>query len=106
MQDVIYKAVDNEIPIYYSNTDCLCLREADVDRLAEATGRRFVTEKPRLGDFAREYPEPTRKFICLSQRKYIHCFPNDPPQVRYGPRDKNRDPEEYFERLYQYIINQ
>jgi hypothetical protein len=88
MQDIIYKAVDNEIPIYYSNTDCLCLRERDVSILPIGTG---------LGDFAREYT--SRKFICLSKRKYIHCLKTGGYKICYGPRNKNKDPEEYFESL-------
>jgi hypothetical protein len=109
MQDIVYKAVDNDIPIYYSNTDCLCLREQDVLKLAMLTSSRFLSHDhdPQdilLGDFIREYPETTRKFICLSPKIYIHCFRDDGQdklwEKRYGPRDKNKDPEEYFEELY------
>jgi hypothetical protein len=98
MQETIYSAVDHGIPIFYSNTDCLCLREPDVPRLAEASGRKFLVSGAgaALGDFVREHQ--SRKFICLSQKKYIHCLKSGGSHVCYGPR--SGDPEKYFERLF------
>jgi hypothetical protein len=101
MQETIYSAVDHDIPIYYSNTDCLCLREADVPRLGEVSGRKFLTAGAGagLGDFVREYS--SRKFICLSQRKFLHCLRGGGFHACYGPR--SGDPEKYFIHLYNQV---
>jgi hypothetical protein len=100
MQETIYSAVDHGIPIYYSNTDCLCLRESDIPRLAEVSGRKFLTSSAgaALGDFVREHQ--STKFICLSQKKYLHVLKGGGHHVCYGPRDKNMDPEKYFEAVF------
>jgi hypothetical protein len=90
MQEMIYKAVDASIPIYYSNTDCLLVQEEDAPSL--------FSRSSELGDFALEHS--SRKFICISPRKYIHCHKDGTYKFCYGPTKKNKDPEEYFDWLW------
>jgi hypothetical protein len=109
MQEMIYKAVDLKIPTYYSNTDSICLNEADADKLFEEA----TILHGNLGDFMREFESTTRKFICLSPKKYIHCFgpkgssstdgafKDGDYKTCNGPRH-GEDPEQYFERIYAY----
>jgi hypothetical protein len=104
MQEMIYKAVDGSIPIYYSNTDCLLVREEDAASLfgpqGDPQGSRgeLFPGGSELGDFALEHS--SRKFICISPRKYIHCHKDGSYKFCYGPTKKNKDPEEYFDWLW------
>jgi hypothetical protein len=92
MQEMIYKAVDMKIPTYYSNTDSICLLEEDAGKLFDGNG---------LGDFVKEFQSPTRKFICISPKKYIHCFQDGTYKTCNGPRH-GEDPEEYFEKIFKF----
>jgi hypothetical protein len=95
MQKMIDRAISLEHQVYYSNTDCLVMTAEG----AEATVGRIGMMGMKLGQFVHELPKPARKFICLSARKYIFCFDNLEPKVRFGPND-DQDPKAYFEWLF------
>jgi hypothetical protein len=95
MQEMIYKAVDMNIEMFYSNTDSICLLEDDGEKLFEGVN------SGNLGDFEREFESSTMKFICLSPKKYIHCFADGKNKTCNVPKNC-QDPEAYFERIYEY----
>jgi hypothetical protein len=74
------------------------LKEADVAVLESAMERFLSHGGLWMGDFVKEFKQISRKFICLSPRRYIHCFVNGEFKIPYGC--KADDKEGYFERRY------
>jgi hypothetical protein len=97
MMDIIYRAIDNDIDIYYSNTDSLCLRMCDVDKLNNLCDNQLLGTQ--LGQFSSELSAPSYKFIGISARKYIHCLTNGEYHARYQ-KEPNGDLVEMFENLF------
>ena len=65
MNDLYFKAADLDIPIYYSNTDCLLMNRADIDKLG------VVGDK--LGEFKIEYADISRAII-ISAKKFLWIY--------------------------------
>jgi hypothetical protein len=107
MMDIIYTAIDNDINIYYSNTDSLCLSLSDTDKLNKLYKNQLLGNN--LGQFSSELSAPSYKFIGISAGKYIHCLTNGEYHARYKKVQRNieqseteqkGDIEESFENLY------
>ena len=96
LNSIFYRAADNDIPIYYSNTDSLVLNTADLDKLnrlrdgpaghSRYAGGHLVGDD--LGQFKRER-ENICTFICLSPKKYIQRTVGDVDTKIVGLRCKN-----------------
>ena len=70
MNDIYFKAADLDVPIYYSNTDCLLISREDVDKLG------IIGDN--LGDFAIEY-DNIAYFDIISGKKFIWEYSDDKP---------------------------
>jgi hypothetical protein len=97
MANIIYTAIDNDIDIYYSNTDSLCLQLKDMDKLNNLFDNQLLGNQ--LGQFATELSAHSYKFIGISSCKYIHCLTNGEYKARYQKQPKG-DLVEMFENLY------
>ena len=86
LNGIFYRAADNDIPIYYSNTDSLVLNTADLDKLNRLGGNDLIGDD--LGQFKRER-ENICTFICLSPKKYIQRTVGDVDTKVVGLRNKN-----------------
>ena len=86
LNSIFYRAADNDIPIYYSNTDSLVLNTADLDKLNRLGGNDLIGDD--LGQFKRER-ENICTFICLSPKKYIQRTVGDVDTKIVGLRRKN-----------------
>jgi hypothetical protein len=96
MQKYIDTAQTIPAIVFYVNTDCLVMRAGTEFELDDQCDRMLLGDA--LGRFSYEFEGKARKFICLSNKKYLFCFKDGTFKVRYGP--KEGDPEEYFERKY------
>ena len=86
LNSIFYRAADNDIPIYYSNTDSLVLNTADLDKLNGLHDGHLIGDD--LGQFKRER-ENICTFICLSPKKYIQRTVGDVDTKIVGLRRKN-----------------
>jgi hypothetical protein len=94
MHQIICEAEAMGMRILYTNTDCL-LFEVDQDEKM----RKWIG--PNLGQFDFEFEKYSVKFICLSKKKYLHCFEDGKFRVRFPPKNVGeKDWEAWFERRY------
>ena len=95
MNDIIYEMADKNVPIYYSNTDCLIFNKCDEDYFADYLG-------DELGQFKVEH-DNIKKFICISPKKYIRIY----QKLEYEAVGtiKTNDVISYYERLYRERTN-
>ena len=92
MNDLYFKATDLQIPIYYSNTDCLLLDHENIDKLG------IIGDK--LGEFKIEYKDISRAII-ISGKKFLWIYKSG--EIRCICRHKKETNEEniaLFEQLY------
>ena len=91
MNDIIYKAADADIPIYYSNTDSLVFDKSNIVHFNDLMGS-------ELGKFKIEH-DNIKKLIILSPKIYLRVYENK--EYETSSFYKNKDNiETYFENLY------
>ena len=91
MNDIIYKAADADIPIYYSNTDSLVFDKSNIVHFNDLLGS-------ELGKFKIEH-DNIKKLIILSPKIYLRVYENK--EYETSSFYKNKDNiETYFENLY------
>jgi DNA polymerase elongation subunit (family B) len=94
MHQIIREAHKMGIRILYTNTDCLLFEVDQDEKMGKYIG-------PGLGQFDYEFREYSRKFVCLSKKKYLHCFENGTFRVRFPPKGvEEKDWEAWFDRKY------
>jgi hypothetical protein len=99
MHSIIEEAHKAGIRVFYTNTDCLCYSLDDNEKMHTLNGGRWIGDL--LGQFSYEFEVPSRKFICLSKKKYLHCFVDGKFRVRFPPKNvEEKDLEAWFERKY------
>jgi hypothetical protein len=104
MRNVIACCEEIGAEVFYTNTDCLLFRLEDVEKVNAHRRGKLLGEE--LGQFTWEFSLPSRKFICLSQKKYLHCFDDGTVRVRFPPREvEAKDLEAWFERKYEEKVN-
>ena len=97
MNDLYYRAADLDVPIYYSNTDCLLMNRADIDKLD------IVGDK--LGEFKIEYSDISRAII-ISAKKFLWKYKNG--SIRCVYRKQKQTAEEniaFFENLSRKLLD-
>ena len=97
LNNIFYRAADNNIPIYYSNTDSLVLNTSDLNKLNKLFGDNLLGND--LGQFKRER-ENICSFICLSPKKYIQRTVGDVDTKVVGLRNKNEHSLDDIEKMY------
>ena len=97
MNDLYYRAADLDVPIYYSNTDCLLMNRSDIDKLD------IVGDK--LGEFKIEYSDISRAII-ISAKKFLWIYKNGSIRCVYRKR-KETDEENiaFFENLSRKLLD-
>ena len=97
MKDLYFKAADLDIPIYYSNTDCLLMNLADIDKLG------VVGDK--LGEFKVEYAGIVRAII-ISAKKFLWIYKDGNIRCVYR-KQKPTDAENiaFFQNLSRKLIH-
>jgi hypothetical protein len=75
MQDLIYKAVDRGVDVYYCNTDSILIKKEDLHP-------DWMKLSEELGRFHLEYE--MKKFICLSAKKHLRVFKDDTFHTTFG----------------------
>jgi hypothetical protein len=102
MREIISNCNEIDVPVFYTNTDCLLLKQEDLPKLKAFT--EFYDNEllgEGLGQFSDEFKVPSRKFICLSKKKYLHCFVDETFRVRFPPKNvEEKDLEAWFEKKY------
>ena len=96
MNDLYFKAADLELPVYYSNTDCLLMNRSDIDKLG------VVGDK--LGEFKIEYSGISRAII-ISAKKFLWIYRDGSIRCVYRKR-KESDEENiaFFENLSRKLL--
>ena len=97
MNDLYFKAADLDIPIYYSNTDCLLMNRADIDKL-DVVG-------DKLGEFKIEYSEISRAII-ISAKKFLWIYKSG--DIRCVYRKQKETAEEniaFFQNLSRKLLH-
>jgi hypothetical protein len=94
MHSILCEAHKMGVRILYTNTDCLCFQMDKKGVMMKWMGE-------GLGQFSEEFKSISRKFICLSKKKYLHCFEDGTFRVRFPPKNvAEEDLEAWFERKY------
>ena len=91
MNNIIYEAADNDISIYYSNTDSLVFDKSNVQHFNNLIGS-------ELGKFKIEH-DNINKLIIISPKKYLRVYENKEYETPSFYKNKS-DVETYFENLY------
>lgn len=122
MNEVMCLAEDNNIPLYYQDTDSMHLRKEDVSVLENLFYNKFNRKLigSDMGQFHIDFPlvdgkEPvSRKSIFLGKKAYLDCLKNEDGKEDYFIRmkgvpddviintckDMNITVEELYERMY------
>ena len=95
MNDIIYHATDENISIYYSNTDSLVFDRTNIVHFNDLLGC-------ELGRFKIEH-DNIKKLIILSPKKYLRVYENKEYETPSFYKNKP-DIEAYFENLYNSLI--
>ena len=123
MNEVMCLAEDNNIPLYYQDTDSMHLRKEDVSVLENLFYNKFNRKLigSNMGQFHIDFPlvdgkEPiSRKSIFLGKKAYLDCLKNEDGKEDYFIRmkgvpddviintckDMNITVEELYERMYE-----
>jgi hypothetical protein len=99
LHDLIYKAIDNDINIYYCNTDSLTMTRNSLKKLNKLCDDKLLGNE--IGQFSIEVE--SYEFIALSPRKNIHLLQNGEYRIRYPKIISDIDEFTFFERLYDKI---
>jgi DNA polymerase elongation subunit (family B) len=99
MQEVIYKATDLFLGIWYSNTDCFVMNFDAVKKLNDAMDGKLVGKG--LGQMDYEFDKMAVKFICVSPKKYLVVFEDGTNLARFPPTFLTPDKyDEYYTYLW------
>ena len=123
MNEVICLAEDNDIPIYYQDTDSIHMNKKDVEMLERLFNNKYQRKLigSEMGQFHIDFPlvkgkEPiSKKSIFLGKKAYIDCLFNEDGDKQYFIRmkgvpedviintcnDMNISVEELYERMYE-----
>lgn len=123
MNEVICTAEDNDIPIYYQDTDSIHMNKKDVIKLERLFNEKYHRKLigSEMGQFHIDFPlvkgkEPvSKRSIFLGKKAYLDCLCNDDGDRQYFIRmkgvpedviintcdDMNISVEELYERMYE-----
>jgi len=90
MNEIYNMSEDNDIKIYYTDTDSIFLKNDDVNKLENIyknkTGKNLIGRE--LGQFKHELPEAGRG-VFVQKKKYCVAFPNNAPRIRCAGLSSN-----------------
>lgn len=123
MNEVICTAEDNDIPIYYQDTDSIHMNKKDVIKLERLFNEKYHRKLigSEMGQFHIDFPlvkgkEPvSKRSIFLGKKAYLDCLYNEDGDRQYFIRmkgvpedviintcdDMNISVEELYERMYE-----
>lgn len=99
MNEILYTCEDNDIDVFYSDTDSIFIKYSDVDKLNSLFNNNLIGDK--LGqmkvDFDYDYPYATEA-IFLSKKRYICKLDDEHYHYRYigMNKDKIREPWKFY----------
>ena len=96
LNNIFYYAADNNIPIYYSNTDSLVLDKHNLNNINVSIGK-------QLGQFKIER-DNIKKIIYLTAKKYMHITEQDIIIKGCSKRVQLNNAEKYFTKHYNKLM--
>lgn len=103
MNEVMSLANDNDIPVYYNDTDSIHMRECDVNKLGDLFKKEYDRELigNDLGQFHNDFKSDkisndglhSVKFIGLGKKCYLHILENSKGEQDYYARFKGANIE-------------
>ena len=98
LNNIFYYAADNNIPIYYSNTDSLVLDKHNLTKLNVSIGK-------QLGQFKVERDNITH-IIYLTAKKYLQVTEQDTIIKGCGKRVQQHNAIKYFTKHYNKLMRE
>ena len=98
LNNIFYYAADNNIPIYYSNTDSLVLDKHNLTKLNVSIGKQLGQIGKQLGQFKVERDNITH-IIYLTAKKYLQVTEQDTIIKGCGKRVQQHNAIKYFTML-------